>query len=99
MCTDMPVNRSRAGSYTGSTLMTPIPFTRHACRAFAGIALAITALALTGTAVVVGTAEAYRLGLAISLVAAFNLALLHNVKQARAISRHRRHKTLDFIDT
>jgi hypothetical protein len=79
--------------------MKPIPLTRHARRAFAGIALAVAALAVTGTAVLVGTTEAYRLGLAISLVAAFNLALLHNVKQAHAISRHKRHKTLDFIDT
>ncbi len=61
-------------------------------RALAGIALAMAAFVLIGTAVVAGTTEASRLGLALSLVAAFNLALLHNVRQAHAISRHRRRK-------
>jgi hypothetical protein len=69
--------------------MTRLSFTWRAC---AGYALAFAALALMGTAVVVGTNEAYRLGLALALVAAFNLALVHNLRQAHAHSRRKRRK-------
>jgi len=67
-----------------------IPLTRRSRLAFAGVTLAISAL--LGTAVVAGTTEAYRLGLALCLVAAFNLALVRNVAQAHAISRRSRRK-------
>jgi uncharacterized membrane protein YqjE len=69
-----------------------LPLTRHTRRALAGIALAVAALALMATAVLVEVVEAYRLGLAMSLVAAFSLALLHNMKQAHANSRHKHRK-------
>jgi hypothetical protein len=69
-----------------------IPLTRRARLAFIGVTVTITALALLGTAVVIGPTEAYRLGLALCLVAAFNLALVHNLKQAHAISRRARRK-------
>lgn len=63
------------------------PLTRRARLAFVGATLAVAAGALVATAVAVGTTEAYRLGLALSLVAAFAFALLHNLTQAHAISR------------
>ena len=67
-----------------------IPLRRRGRLAFAGITLAISAL--LGTAVVAGTTEAYRLGLALCLVTAFNLALAHNLRQAHAMSRRSRRK-------
>lgn len=68
-----------------------IPLARRSRLATLG--LAITAFALLGTAVLLGTTEAYRFGLALSLVVVFNLALLHNLRQARTIARHRRRKS------
>lgn len=67
-----------------------IPLRRRGRLALAGVALAISAL--IGTAMVAGTTEACRLGLALLLVAAFNLALVHNIAQAHAISRRSRRK-------
>ncbi len=52
--------------------------------------LAFVALSLMCTSVVLGVEDAFRAALAISLVAAFALALLHNFRQAQATSRRKR---------
>jgi hypothetical protein len=60
-----------------------------ASRASAGIGLAIVALSLC-TGVLLGVEDTFRLALAMSLVAACSLALLHNFRQAQAASRRKR---------
>lgn len=59
-------------------------------RASAGIGLAIVALSLMCTSVMLGVEDTFRVALAISLVAAFALALLHNLHQAQAASHRKR---------
>jgi hypothetical protein len=61
-----------------------------ASRASAGICLAIVALSLMCTGVLLGVEDTFRLALAMSLVAACSLALLHNFRQAQAASRRKR---------
>jgi hypothetical protein len=81
--------RSRAGSLDGeSTVIKWTPFTPRLRRAAAG-AVAL-ALGLLCTGILLGAEDAFRVALAVSLLAAFALALRHNFRQAQAASRHKR---------
>lgn len=66
------------------------PFTPQVRRTSAGLALAFIAFGLMCTGAILGAEDAFRLALAICLLAAFTLALLHNFRQAQAASRRKR---------
>jgi hypothetical protein len=64
------------------------PSTPRPRRAAAG-AMAL-ALGLLCTGVLLGAEDAFRVALAVSLLVAFALAVLHNFRQAQAASRYKR---------
>jgi hypothetical protein len=66
------------------------PFTPQVRRMSARLVLALVALGFMCTGAILGAEDAFRLALAISLFAAFSLALLHNFRQAQAASRRKR---------